>query len=110
MLTRLLTFVRALDDKGNLSITNLSVVAMLVKVFSSGAVSQTDLIALVAVILNYAIKKIMVYFEDRTPKPASVDMQALQDNVAKLTGELEDAKNKISSLSIAAGVRGFQKK
>lgn len=104
MLQRALTFLRILDDNANLSLTNISVIGVVGKIVSSGAISQTDVLALLAVLANYAIKKAIVYFEDRTPTPQTVDLAALSETVAALKGELEDAKNKISGLSLAAGV------
>ena len=105
MLKPLFSFLRIIDEKSKLSITNLSVIAVVGKIVASGVVSYEDLIALGVVFANYAVKRAIVFFEDRTPTPSTIDVTALQENVAKLTKELEDAKNKISGLSLAAGVR-----
>lgn len=104
MFAKVLSFLRIVDEKSNLSITNLSFIAVLGKILASDVVSHADLIALVAVVANYAIKKAIVFFEERTPKPASIDVQELNATVTQLRTELEEAKSKISGLSIAASV------
>lgn len=104
-----LKFFQIVDRGTHLSLSNLSVIAVLTKILASDAVSQADLLALCAVLANYAIKRVIVYLEDRTPKPSSVDVDGLANSIATLTKDLEDAKTKIQGLTMKAAITGAQK-
>lgn len=112
MFKSFLQFLRLVDENSQLSITNISVLSVLVKIllqnFGGGSTQTADLIALGLVLANYASKRLIRLFE-KTKKPES-SLESLTESVNKLKEELELQKNKVSSLSVAAGMRSPQQR
>lgn len=56
---RILSFLNLLDNAGNLSITNISVIICLYKIAAAAQFNGTEVGALVATLLNYAHRRII---------------------------------------------------
>jgi hypothetical protein len=59
MLKRLATFLNLLDNEGNLSITNIAVIVCITKMAFAKQMNGCDLGALLAVVANYAHKRVI---------------------------------------------------
>lgn len=107
-LNTFLQFFRVLDENSQLSLTNLSVIGMLIKTLlnytGGGSSSNADLIALGLVLTNYAAKRLIRLFEDKNKKPES-SLVSLTETVTKLKEEQDILRNKISSLALVAGMK-----
>lgn len=57
-LIRVGKFVRILDEKNNLSISNLTVIIMMAKVLTTPALSMADIATAMVALLPYTVKKI----------------------------------------------------
>jgi hypothetical protein len=56
-ISRVLQFLRLTDEQGNLSLTNLAVVAALYNIATNTAIETSDLLMFVASIAGYQIKR-----------------------------------------------------
>lgn len=57
-LIRLGQFFRLLDERNNLSISNLVVILMMVKILTTPALSMTDIATALTAMIPYTVKKI----------------------------------------------------
>jgi hypothetical protein len=104
VITKILSFLRITDSKSQLSLTNIAVITLVTKVLTSPHPTAGDLVALAVVVANYIGKKIIDYHQSKIQAP-DYNVQALSDSVKALELKVEDQKNKISSLSMATGMR-----
>lgn len=103
-MNRPLQFLRILDEQQNLSITNLSILGLLIKVLTEPSPPASDIICLSLAIANYLGKKILAHFQSKVQKP-SYNTESMSKQLEVLTTQVEDQKNKISSLSLNASIR-----
>lgn len=75
---RALQVVRVLDMQGNISLTNIALVAVLIRTLMIPQLSVHDLLTFLAAIFSYQVKRFA------EPASAPEDMQPLKDAVATL--------------------------
>lgn len=109
LINSFLQFLRVTDERSQLSLTNISVLGVLVKIllqsFGGGSsTSSADLIALGIVLANYTAKRLIQIFEDKNKKPEA-SLETLTASVTSLQEELAIQKNRLSSLALVAGMK-----
>lgn len=98
-LLKALDFVRLLDETGNLSLTNIAVMVVLVKVAMSSFVSPAELGALLTVISSYSFKRYNQR-RHRYSKEPKIDVVQNLDKV-----KLDGMYNDLERLKLAAGFK-----
>lgn len=101
---RPLQFLRILDEQSNLSITNLSILGLLFKILAEPNPPAADVVCLAVAVINYVAKKVLAHFQSKIQKP-SYDLDTMSKQLETLTAQMEEQKNKISSLSLNASIR-----
>jgi len=103
MLTRMLTFLRVLDEQRNLSLSNVLLCATLQRFLSEP--TKLNCAALGVASVTYTAKKVISYHQSKVARPP----ENFADMITSMRAELDEAKNKISSLSMAASMKPFQR-
>lgn len=75
-LKRTLKFLRITDDTGNLSLTNLALVAALVNMTYCGNMATPDLMMFIATIVGYQVKRFAGVPTEQSPQEIA-DLQAM---------------------------------
>ena len=90
-----LKFLNLIDPKGKLSITNIAVIIMVVKLAFLSSFSLPEVSAFLVTMLAYGHKR----FVNNTLE------QNETKEVAKVVKELEDLKSKVSAIDLKTGLR-----
>ena len=93
-------FFQILDQSNHLSITNLALYVILIKIALSPVLSITDAGTLFIVLLNYTSKKVLKRFPE--PKEGI-------EPIDGVTTKLKELSDKVGALSLATGLTGFKK-
>lgn len=99
-MNRFLSFVRLVDEQQNLSLTNAALYSTLLNLLGNQGKSLTDVAAFAIAVLGYCWKRYISY---KTPKQPEVHPVAAEIN--ELREQLEEQKNKLSSISVAVGMK-----
>ena len=100
-MVRIFNFLNILDSEGKLSITNLAVYIVLIKLTISPVASLTEAGSLLMVLANYAHKRIVNTANaqpDETPDMITPQIDAMKT-------KMSDVESKISALSLQAGIK-----
>jgi hypothetical protein len=95
---KLLNWLRITDEQGNLSITNVAVLIVLIKLAIAPAVSLTEVGGLLIALANYSSKKLIKIKQEPVQ---SVD----NERIKTLTAALEEVKSKQSSMALTMGMK-----
>src|SRR5688572_26794815 len=98
---RVLTFLRLVDENGNLSLTNIAVIVSLVKLAMTPTVSMTDTGALLVSVLNYAYKRFSQApdaDDDGIPDAVEANTKAIEDLSSKLDMSLRRVDGNVNAL------------
>jgi hypothetical protein len=93
-------FLRLVDENGQLSLTNVAVLVVLVKLALTQNASLVDAGALFVSLLNYSGKKVLAAINAPDPK-ATLPEQHYEEVASKI----KDIQATVSSMSIALGFR-----
>ena len=96
-----LNFFSILDNEGNLSISNLAVIVVLVKLAIAPTASLTEAGALLVTLANYAHKRIVNQQATNTPE----EVNPLKPQVDEMQTKLEEMSSQVSALSIQSGIK-----
>lgn len=91
----ILNFLNVLDSEGKLSITNLAVIIVLVKLVIAPTASITEAGALLVALANYAHKRFTN--NNSIPEPSNINDE--------ITNQIRQLDDKISTVSLAAGLK-----
>lgn len=95
----ILKFFNLLDSEGHLSITNLSVVIVLIKLIYSPSTSITEAGLLLITLSNYAHKRIV----NRNNQESEED--PLKPQIEELQMKIEEMTSQVSAMSIQSGIK-----
>lgn len=95
----ILNFFNLLDSEQRLSITNVAVLVVLVKLALSPSASITEAGMLLATLANYAHKRVTNQ-NNQTPEEDTLTPQ-----VNDMQKKLEDMATKVSGLAMSAGIK-----
>ena len=99
MLNKILQFLNLQDNSGNLSLTNLAVIAALIKMTLAPSTSLEDAGILFTVLANYAHKR---FQNSAATEKLTTNENQLVTQLESLKSELEHVKSITSALSISA--------
>lgn len=95
-MNKFLKFFNLLDGSNNLSITNIALIILLTKIAINPALSLPEVSAFFLALLNYSHKRAVsakTLKEAKETKPAKeVDLSPIQDEISKLSQELNSFK------------------
>lgn len=97
-MNKVLSFFNLLDAEGNLSITNLAVIVVLVKLAISPSASLTEAGTLLIALANYAHKRAV----NKNSQVLEVD--PLKPQVDEISKKLEDMSSQVSALALSSGL------
>jgi len=95
---KLLSFLR-ITDRQKLSLTNIAMMVVIVKLAMTNNASVGDLATLSATLVNYMFKRYMYTRE------VTKEITAPETGLASLRSEIKDVKDNLSALNIAAGLK-----
>jgi hypothetical protein len=87
---RALRFLRVLDEKNDLSITNLAVIAMTAKLLATPGLAVPDMLTFIVTVAGYQFKKWLV-----TP-----DTPAADEDLKVLKEAVESLKSSVTTLKL----------
>lgn len=93
---RIAEVLRLADENGNMSLTNIVVMAALVRVLLAPAMSTPDLIALLGALTSYQSKRWM------TPAPVP---EAPAADVAAMQSSIESLQTKVTALQMSGQIK-----
>lgn len=110
---KLLKFFNLVDRAGDLSITNIAVIVMVVKMAVAPQFTITECGALLVTLLNYGHKRYQSSkVEKETVKAPEVNLQPVLEQIQSVESQLaavqkvaEEAGEKASKLALAAGMK-----
>jgi len=94
-LLKILDFVRLLDENGTLSLTNIAVIVVLVKLALDPALNYQAVAALLGVIGSYSFKR----WTQRTERTSAI----IPVSGADLEKVIEEIQDKVSKMELRAG-------
>ncbi len=100
---RFFEVVRVLDSKGNFSLTNASVYAIMTRLLTANSITLVDGIAALIIFVGYGWKRWINFQEDKAPKATKTVME-LTETLEFVKTQIETQKNLITSLSTKAGI------
>lgn len=101
MFKRVLSFFSLLDKEQNLSISNLAVIIVLIKLAVSPSASITEAGTLLIVMANYALKRKTI--NDNSKPEEDIVTPKLEETNKKL----EEIQGKVSALSLQASLKNL---
>lgn len=93
-----LTFLNLIDENKKLSITNIAVIIILIKLITVPAISITEVGTLFLALVNYSAKKIINNQKQNAVNP-------LQEQVSSFEEKLSDITSQVSALAIKQGLK-----
>lgn len=104
-LTEFLTFIKVIDaHDGQISLTNLALIVVLVKIAIAPTVSIVDAGTLFVSLLAYSGKKV-INNQQMNAQAAPIDTTAIEKSVSQVTDQMEAMKSKINALTMATGLK-----
>ena len=97
---KLFGFLNLLDAEGNLSITNVAVILVLIKLAFSPTASLTEAGMLLATLANYAHKR-----STKQIKEEEVEEDLITPQVNQMQQKLNDMATQVSAMSIQSGIK-----
>ena len=97
---KIASFLRLVDENGQLSLTNVSVIVTIIKLVLVQNASVCDLGILIASLTSYQVKRIV------TKKP--LEPSALEERVEAMASDFEAAKSKLNVLTMQVGIKNRQ--
>jgi len=94
---RVLQFLRVVDAESNLSITNIALMAALVRILMMSEVDTASLLAFVATLVGYQVKRVAAGFSGGTNAV---------DEVTELRKAIDSLKTKTSALELGSQING----
>ena len=91
MFTSVLNFLSLLDNAGNLSITNILLIGLSIKLILTSNADYASGLALTTAIVNYAHKRHLIH-------KRSVDLNHINDTVSSNTQEISKVSNKLTAI------------
>lgn len=98
-LKQALSFLNVLDSEGKLSITNIAVIIVLVKLAIAPTVSITEAGTLLVALSNYAYKR---FTNQKTDIP---EADPLRPEVDAISAKIEEMAGQVSSLALQNGMK-----
>lgn len=92
-------FLNLLDHEGNLSITNLAVIVVLIKLAIAPAATLTEAGTLLIALANYAHKRVV------TNSVPEVTEDTITPQVEEMQTKLDEVSSQVSALSMNAGIK-----
>lgn len=104
MLTKLANFFQILDRSQRVSITNLTIFAVLAKILAEPHAAWPEIVALGVALANYVAKKVIEHKKDVELVPPA-EVVNVRAELKALREELTDLKGRVSSVSLHAGIK-----
>lgn len=101
----ILAFLRLTDENNQLSLTNISLMVVVVKIALTPQASLPDLGALLLGLANYAHKKVLASKEIPEAKP--VDLSPLTSQLTALSDSLKDLTKDVSTLKSTNAIKAI---
>lgn len=95
-MTTALRALRILDRRGELSLTNLSVLGALGLGLAEGFSDPWHVLALLVTLVNYTVKKLLELRSEQAEKKAESRIDALGEELARVKAESDMLKNEMS--------------
>ena len=99
---RVLNFLNLLDSEGKLSITNIAVIIILIKLALSPSASITEAGTLLLVLANYALKRKAI---NDNKQPIEEPEDTITPQIVETTKRLEELQSQVSGLALSAGFK-----
>lgn len=103
-LKRALYFLRITDEQNNVSLTNLAIWIVLVRMVYHPELMMLDIGALLIAYMTYSTKKILACRKPPTA-PESESLGAVKSDISHLFDQIKELRDKIGGISLAAGIK-----
>ena len=104
-ITKAATFLKLVDEHDQkLSLTNLALIVVVIKLALAPVVSITDVGTLFVTLLAYSAKK-TINNQQKNAEAIPIDTTSLEKSIGSAVQEIESLKSKVTSLSLATGLK-----